>query len=308
MEVHSENIEDIREQFYNYCWDCDDLLTLKNDIDTYGLENVLISKVYVTKKEILNGFQNHDMEELAEILLSKENIDRVDFHNKLNDIYKHVNTLFQLIFNYWHNNNIYTELCSFYVYQNTFESKLKTYENKVIDVELIKFLKIEYQDILNGYQPFDKRTFFDLSNREILNDSKRRKLEFISDKMNDLGYQLILNDIELLKNDYYNNTFVDVIKQNSRKSEVIQLPKKTNKSLLFEGKELNLSERFRIANKVLDIDKKIRTLNIPELEKYQLLAYILGCDKDNARNLMNGQYKSKDRDLSNYFNDLDLKE
>lgn len=87
-------------------------------------------------------------------------------------------------------------------------------------------------------------------------------------------------------------------------------PKKTksNKSLLFDGKELNLSERFKIANKVLDIDNKLRTLNIKDLEKYQLLAYILGCDKDNARNLMNGSYKSKDRDLTSYFNYLNLNE
>jgi hypothetical protein len=86
-------------------------------------------------------------------------------------------------------------------------------------------------------------------------------------------------------------------------------PKKTksNKSLLFDGKELNLSERFKIAKKVLNIDNKLRTLNIKDLEKYQLLAYILGCDKDNARNLMNSSYKSKDRDLTSYFIDLDLK-
>jgi hypothetical protein len=85
-------------------------------------------------------------------------------------------------------------------------------------------------------------------------------------------------------------------------------PKKTksNKSLLFDGKELNLSERFKIANKVLDIDSKLRTLNIKDLEKYQLLAYILGCDKDNARNIMNGSYKSKDRDLTTYFDELNL--
>lgn len=79
-----------------------------------------------------------------------------------------------------------------------------------------------------------------------------------------------------------------------------------NKSLLFDGKTLNLLERFKIADKVLGIDQKIRTLNIGDLQKYQLLAYILGCDKDNARNLMNGCYKSKPRDLSTYFNDLDL--
>ncbi len=83
---------------------------------------------------------------------------------------------------------------------------------------------------------------------------------------------------------------------------------KQNKSLIFNGKNLNLSERFKIANKLLNINDKLRTLNIKDLEKYQLLAYILGCDKDNARNIMNGSYDSKDRDLEleNYFNDLDL--
>jgi hypothetical protein len=85
-------------------------------------------------------------------------------------------------------------------------------------------------------------------------------------------------------------------------------PNKPNKSLLFEGKDLNLSERYKIANKVLKIDKEIRKLNAKDLEKHRLLAYILGCDITNARNLMNGTYKSKDRDLTNYFNELGLKE
>ena len=100
--------------------------------------------------------------------------------------------------------------------------------------------------------------------------------------------------------------FLELQKLNPTPKTTIISKTKTNKSLLFEGKDLNLSERFKIANKVLDIDKKIRTLKIRDLEKYQLLAYILGIDKDNARNLMNGTYKSKDRDLTDYFNDLDL--
>lgn len=83
---------------------------------------------------------------------------------------------------------------------------------------------------------------------------------------------------------------------------------KTNKSLLLNGKELNLSERFKIANKVLKIDKEIRKLDIPDLKKYLLVAYILGCDKDTARNLMNGTYNSKDRDLTDYFNELNIME
>ncbi len=98
------------------------------------------------------------------------------------------------------------------------------------------------------------------------------------------------------------------IKSLIKDKETPQLKKqKPNKSLLFEGKDLNLLERYKLADKVLNIDSTIRKLKIQELEKYQLLAYILGCDKDNARNLMNGTYNAKDRDLSQYFNDLGLK-
>ena len=79
-----------------------------------------------------------------------------------------------------------------------------------------------------------------------------------------------------------------------------------NKSLLLNGEKLNLSERYKIANKLLNIEGKIRTLKIGDLEKYQLLAYILGCDKDNARSLMNGTYNSKDRDLTSYLDELGL--
>jgi hypothetical protein len=89
------------------------------------------------------------------------------------------------------------------------------------------------------------------------------------------------------------------------KEKIYLLEEQINKSSIFQGKELNLLERFKIANSVLDIDKKIRTLNIQELKKYELLAYILGCDKDNARNLMNGTYNAKCRDLSNYLKELD---
>jgi hypothetical protein len=108
-----------------------------------------------------------------------------------------------------------------------------------------------------------------------------------------------------------NKNIIEFIEQ--RISELgTEIPKiakpKPNKSLLFEGKNLNLSERYKIANKVINIEKQIRKLNIKELEKHQLLAYILGCDITTARNLYNGTYNSKDRDLSNFFNELDLNE
>lgn len=82
--------------------------------------------------------------------------------------------------------------------------------------------------------------------------------------------------------------------------------KQANKNLLYNGSDLNLSERYKIANKVLDIDKVIRKLNIGDLKKYELLSFILNCNKDVARDLMNGRYNSKDRDLDGFFNEFNL--
>lgn len=81
---------------------------------------------------------------------------------------------------------------------------------------------------------------------------------------------------------------------------------KKESSLLYQGRKLNLSERYKIANKVLDIESKLRTLNISEMDKHELLSFILGCNKDNARNLMNGRYTSNDRDLTGFYNEYDL--
>lgn len=120
--------------------------------------------------------------------------------------------------------------------------------------------------------------------------------------------QILRNYRNSYKPSEFENPLLTLYKQklNSLPKSELKTNYAENKSLLLNGRKLNLSERYKIANKVLDIDKKIRTLNIQDLEKYQLLAYILGCDKDNARNLMNGTYNANDRDLTAYFNDLDL--
>ena len=156
-------------------------------------------------------------------------------------------------------------------------------ENKALAIELKDFFML----MLEQYIDYLSRWFgIDIYKSPLSND-------FINLK-NSLNESIDLKKIKLLNK-------LQPYKQ------VIETKQKPNKSLLFEGKDLNLLERYKIANKVLNVDNAIRKLNIQDLEKYQLLAYILGCDKDNARNLMNGTYNAKDRDLSQYFNDLGLK-
>jgi hypothetical protein len=139
-----------------------------------------------------------------------------------------------------------------------------------------------------------------------LNEKKGLPFEHLPEFTESFDVEKIFYPYELFSIKQLENYIKNLIENNENPQT--KKPTKPNKSLLFEGKNLNLSERYKIANKVINIEKQIRTLNIKELEKHQLLAYILGCDKDNARNLYNGTYNSKDRDLSNYFNELGLNE
>lgn len=93
-------------------------------------------------------------------------------------------------------------------------------------------------------------------------------------------------------------------------TEIILQPykKKPKEKSLLNGKNLNLLDRFNLANKLLELEKNVRKLNIGDLEKYDLVSYILGCDKDNARNLMNGRYKAKPNDLSDLYKKIGLPE
>jgi hypothetical protein len=87
----------------------------------------------------------------------------------------------------------------------------------------------------------------------------------------------------------YYNYFLD-------KLRTIPKEDRNTKGNLLEGKKINLSERYRIANEMFNLDKTIRTLNIQDKEKYKLLAIILDCNETNARLIMNGNYQGKIRE------------
>lgn len=205
-------------------------------------------------------------------------------------------------------------------YEKKYNSLLESYlSNGYEDLDQIDFIESEiliygkYKNILFNFHTSNfmsgrtrPYTGSVMSSQVIYYDNIqtqiRKKLYGIDNKYNNETYLNINISFEKIIK------FLNLQKLNPTptKTNSIQTPK-TNKSLLFEGKNLNMSERYQIANKVLDIDTKIRTLkNISDSDKHQLLAYILGIDKDNARHLMNGAYNSKDRDLTDYFNRLDL--
>jgi hypothetical protein len=74
-----------------------------------------------------------------------------------------------------------------------------------------------------------------------------------------------------------------------RELEKIPLLKKSNtQNLLIEGKKPNISERYKIANDVFGVYETLNSKNISATDKNILLAHILGCNQQTARELFNG--------------------
>ncbi|MGG5578040.1 hypothetical protein ACPDHL_11965 [Myroides sp. C15-4] len=158
---------------------------------------------------------------------------------------------------------------------------------KEIEVTVIKELNqyfLRRMDILTRYYDHCWET-----NKENLIETKKFKLYHDHLKVNFLTFKLShIDDSQKLAKLYFKNT-----KPIERKS-------------LVNGKTLNLLDRFNLANELLDLEKNIRKLNIQDLEKYELVSIILGCDKDNARNLMNNRYNAKPNDLQELYDKLNL--
>jgi hypothetical protein len=227
--------------------------------------------------------------------------------SKGNDLYKKyndaINIGFSKLFKFSHNNNIHFRLCSSIVYENTFEDRFKVYEKEFIDVKLIEFIESEYRDIMNSHFIEENRLKWNLTELTLLKKAQTKKIKFLENLLQELNCTIrtTFDEQDIFIETPYST---EIIEKNSQ-TQIITKPK-TNKSLMLNGKNLNLKDRYTILNKVLDFDKIVHPLNIGELKKYQLLAYILGCDKDNARKLMNGSHDAKYNDLAPYLSGLGL--
>jgi len=72
------------------------------------------------------------------------------------------------------------------------------------------------------------------------------------------------------------------------KKNIIEKP-----NLFIGGKKPNYSERYKIANDTLGLFTNINNRNISQTEKHILLAHILGCSQQVARELFNGTQQKR---------------
>ena len=117
--------------------------------------------------------------------------------------------------------------------------------------------------------------------------------------------------------EHFSKSFsVKQINQLEEKNQILQnildkeneAVKETRNPLLIEGKAPNILERYIITDKLLNISSIISKLNISSEDKSILLAQIMGCSKQTARELLNGTYsgraKIRTSTIDNYISNL----
>ena len=114
----------------------------------------------------------------------------------------------------------------------------------------------------------DSRRIDTLKSKKI-RQNNQRKMYFVGRKLKQLGINVDLTKIVNGK---------PIIKKNN---------------LLIGGKKPNYSERYKIANDTLGLFTNINNRNISQTEKHILLAHILGCSQQVARELFNGTQQKR---------------
>ncbi|WP_242095118.1 hypothetical protein [Aestuariivivens sediminicola] len=159
----------------------------------------------------------------------------------------------------------------------------------------------------NGYTPswfkIEEENYFYGLQSYLKNNPNKHETDFINSKIKSLEDTLKTKVDDNKKRVEFRLAYY-LLKRSHL--EVINKKEGRSKGVTIDGRIPNLSERYQIADSVLDIDSLIRKLNVSDKKKYQLVAIILGCDETNARHLMNGKYPGKVREseINNYLQTL----
>lgn len=109
------------------------------------------------------------------------------------------------------------------------------------------------------------------------------ELEKLKDSDNTQFYNLQSAMQKFLKNefDFYHLKHVEL--------RLATKQRKTNKKNLINGKQLNLADKYYLANEVFGIGTTLRDLDhLSDAERHIFLSHILGCNQQTARELYNG--------------------
>ena len=150
----------------------------------------------------------------------------------------------------------------------------KDYEIKILSrayAYIMKYQWIHFR-LLERYMDISKE-LYDKSKADkciAINEGCQFKMIFLDRKLSELGQDIKISNV-ILK----------------------QKPTIIKNNLLIAGKKPNYSERYKIANDTLGLYVNINNRNISQTDKHILLAHILGCSQQVARELFNGTQQKR---------------
>jgi hypothetical protein len=161
-------LEAFNESLFNLNW-----FLFENEHD-HNPEVIITSDYEDTEPEIIELYE-----------LKKKGL---NYKNELNIVFNSINYRLDKIYRFSHNDNIYFDLCSSIVYENTFESRYSDFENEFIDVNVIEFIENEYNSIIYKYFIEENRTFWDSKVIDFLDKSKTKKFSFLKSILLEKNY------------------------------------------------------------------------------------------------------------------------
>ena len=120
--------------------------------------------------------------------------------SKIDVLEKYVNLLFERLFLFSHENNIFFNQCSFTVYESTFESRFMEYKKVYVDTKLIDFSALEVPYLTNNTCNSLFRMLNKI-NKKRVTDSTEKKFEFFRDKFEKIDALIIKPEPELEPHD-----------------------------------------------------------------------------------------------------------
>ena len=164
-----------------------------------------------------------------------------------------------------------------YLYSNEYEISVL---NNAYDY-ILRYRWIMYK-LFNRYLDISKPAYDQQKASYCISEHQKAqsKIIFLDRKLAELGQDIkVLNILENTK------------------------PKPSKNNLLIDGKKPNISERYKIADETLNLFEVINKKNISATEKHILLAHILGCSQQVARELFNGTQHKRTPVRENLIND-----
>lgn len=238
------------------------------------------------------------------------NEDYLLYKENLENLYRDTCYIITELYNQSIEDNFYFLDCPLIVYKNTYRERLQNFLKYHVDADEVDFLKKEIETIINPTE-YDREIFpYSYSNFFYSNDlnfkiSKDKKIEFIKNKLLNLGIECEQLPDEYVPNNFNGDVivpgglkFTKIVIQNEIENPTIDISSKKSKQLT--------------SNQIVLLFDKIGFFthpnieNIPKIKQAKLLSLLTGLNEKNLNTNISKLDNSPKSNGEKYLKDIDF--